>query len=259
MKFIKIALKEICQVAKIAWFNFSDFFWFQTNIHIICLGDSHIGVFREISQKKLIPQLNFDVISVSGATAQGIVNPNSQTNALEIFERRLKLAKPWQPIFIQLGEVDCGFVIWHRAKKYGVSIEEQLEFSIKNYCAFLAKVKAMGFGHIYVLSAPLPTIADDTKWGEVANARREIAASQQKRTDLTWKYNLILEEKCLELGINFLDVTTQQLNKNTGVIADIFLNTEPLDHHLNPKAYAELIVTKIMQAPYFSKIVKSHG
>jgi len=52
-------------------------------IKILVLGDSHSEIFNYCNKKQ--KNIFFDVIIVSGATAQGSVNPNSNTNALEIF------------------------------------------------------------------------------------------------------------------------------------------------------------------------------
>jgi hypothetical protein len=52
-------------------------------IKILVLGDSHAEIFNFCNTKQ--KKYNFEVISVGGATAQGSVNPNSNTNALNIF------------------------------------------------------------------------------------------------------------------------------------------------------------------------------
>ena len=51
--------------------------------NILVLGDSHSGIFNYCNTKQ--QNIHFDVIVVGGATAQGSVNPNSNTNALNIF------------------------------------------------------------------------------------------------------------------------------------------------------------------------------
>ena len=126
------------------------------------LGDSHMRVFRKeihpVNAAHLMPHAWFDPCSVVGATARGLANPFSRTNALTIFRRRIELAEPWQPVVFQLGEVDCGFLIWHRAKELGESIDEQFERSIESYLAFMEEVRAQGFEQLFVLSAPPPTI-----------------------------------------------------------------------------------------------------
>lgn len=182
----------------------------------------------------------FDVVVAPGATAQSIVNPNSKTDALSMFSERLESAKRWQHLLMLLGEVDCGFVIWYRAEKYDVPVEAQLDLSLRNYLDFVDQQIARGF-EVHVLSAPLPTIADDQTWGEVANLRRDVKATQRERTALTITYNERLRTACHRRGIAFLDATTAQLDQKTGIIKSELLNEDLLDRHLNPDRYAEII------------------
>jgi hypothetical protein len=212
---------------------------------VLCLGDSHIRVFDHINRRRLVPDVRFFVFPVDGATAQGLVNPNARTDALRLFARRLRRAKTSAPVVFQLGEVDCGFVIWYRAEKHGVSVESQLERSITAYRDFLSHTRDDGFERIVVLSVPLPTIADDQTWGAVADARRDVTTTQRERTDLTLRYNALLEEACAGLGIRFLDVTSPQLDPETGLVSSVFTNADPLDHHLDDEAYANLIADRL--------------
>jgi hypothetical protein len=209
--------------------------------HVVCLGDSHLRVFYYISRRHLLPSARFHVFSVAGATSIGLTKPKSRTRALSRFNSRIAQAKPWQQFLLQIGEVDCGFAIWYWADRLGLSVTEQLEVSIRNYTTFLESLTANG-SPPWVLSAPLPTIRDGQDWGEVAKARREVTASQQARTDLTLEYNERLREACRTIGAEFVDVTSDQLDPQTGVVADRYLNPDPLNHHLAHEPYAEEIV-----------------
>ena len=219
--------------------------------HVLCLGDSHTRVFRYIAKHSLAKRekmpLRFDVVSVVGATAQGIANPNSKTNAFAIFRRRLSSVKSWQYVFLLLGEVDCGFVIWYRAQKYEENIQTQLTYSVDNYCNFIQQVKATVGTNVFVISAPLPTIADNQAMGEVANARKEVKATQSERSDLTIEFNRLLRERCHTLGVGFIDVTSAQRDPSNGLIHQRFINPDGLDHHLNNAEYSHLILKEIRQ------------
>jgi hypothetical protein len=124
-----------------------------------------------------VPGHSLKPFFVDGPTASGVSNPNSVTRSMALFTRRLERAKLWQHVLVQLGEVDCGFVIWHRAERHGISVDEQLERTQGSYVAFLANVLEMGFPHVVVLSAPAPTITDERgEWGAVPK-RSEVSAS----------------------------------------------------------------------------------
>jgi hypothetical protein len=163
---------------------------------------------------------------------------------------RLANTRPWQKLLLQLGEVDCGFVIWHRASRYGLAVEEQLTITIDCYTLFLQEVAAMGFSEIIVLSAPLPTIDDlPLEWqGSVASERKDVTASQEERTALTLRFNGELKKRCGTLGVTFVDATSGHLDRGTNLIDTRFLKETKLDHHLAPEAYSSLIADELGRA-----------
>ena len=209
---------------------------------MICLGDSHAEVFEQLD----LPGFALDVYRVEGATASGVENPNSQTQAGTHFRGRLRKASREQPVVVLLGEVDCGFVIWYRAAKHGTSVDDELARTLDGYASFLADVHA-SHPNLIVVSAPPPTIVDGQTWGAVANARSEIAASQRERTELTLRFNDAVREICAREGLAFCDVTPQMLGDD-GLIAGRFRNADPLDHHLDSASYATLLAPELLRA-----------
>ena len=206
--------------------------------HVLCIGDSHVQVMRHVHVRNVW----FRVKSLYGATASGVMNPNSATHSLSTFTAQLRRAKPWQAVLLQLGEVDCGFVIWHRAERRGLSVDEQLTYTLDSYSTFIERVVEMGFDRVIVLSAPLPTISDyPSEWGEVANLRSEVKATQVERTSLTLRFNEQLRERCHAMGAAFVDVTNGHYDPSTGLIDRCFLRDTHQDHHLADRPYAQLI------------------
>jgi hypothetical protein len=212
--------------------------------HLVALGDSHVAVIAEAARR---PELRWPVSTclVGGATAQGLHNPNSRTDALGQFRRRCDNARAWQYLVFMLGEIDCGFVIWYRAEKYGVSVESQVEHSLGGYRELLGRQIQRGFRTL-VLSVPLPTIQDGQDWGEVANARREVKASLRDRTDLTLEYNRRLATECAEIGAIFIDFTADMLDPESRQIRSEFMNPDPTDHHLNVEVFGELVARRLL-------------
>jgi hypothetical protein len=207
--------------------------------HVLCIGDSHVTALHRVE----VPGVWFWVDGIAGATASGVLNPNSSTRSGLIFKRRLQRAKLWQQVLLQFGEVDCGFVIWQRAEREGLSVEQQLTVTLDSYSSFIEQVVALGFARVIVLSAPLPTIGDlASEWiGPVASARKDVKASQAQRTQLTMRFNELLVERCSALGATFIDATSAQLDSATGLIDSRYLRATNLDHHLATKPYASLI------------------
>lgn len=199
---------------------------------ILVLGDSHSNVFN-LSKK------DFLVEFIGGATAQGSVNPNSKTNSLNIFTEKLKtldLSKI-SNVIIMLGEVDCGFVIWYRHKKHNISINEQLNLSIKNLFDFVDNIilKYFQADKIIIAGSVLPCIKDNTDKKFLCGLRSEVDATIEERTKLTLKYNDILKETTLEKGFNYIDITKYIINEKTKLIDEYYLSDDPYDHHLNSK------------------------
>jgi hypothetical protein len=208
-------------------------------MNVLVCGDSHTGVFRYSNTKQ--SKYKFNVCEVGGATALGLVNPNSKTNALPIFSKTIQNTKA-DKLMIMLGEVDCGFVIWVRAKRYNITVDEQINESICNLFNFIQKEIINNNKYkprdIIIAGSILPTIRDNTDKNLLGGARSEVDVSQKIRTIKTIEYNNILKMKCNEHGYEYIDVTNFILDKKENVVKSIFLNKNPHDHHLdNEKTY----------------------
>lgn len=203
------------------------------------VGDSHVQSF-EIAAALGLLRHPARFLIVPGATAVGLRNPESQTQALAQFRQGLLPARPGVVPVIQLGEVDCGFVMWWRAQTHGECLEAQLQASLAAYTGFVDSLLEVGYSHLVLTGAVLPTIRDGQQWGRVARARHAVTASQRDRTDLTIRYNQALAAMAAERGILYTDISAHVLDPETGLLADPFRNTTPGDHHLHPIKAAHL-------------------
>ena len=208
---------------------------------ILILGDSHSPIFNHRLFKKSFPHLSFNVVTVIGATASGLENPNSTTQAYPIFREAVKNSTTKRAV-VMLGEVDTGFVIWYRAQKYNESVTAMMEKAISSYSHFLLELKTQF--DVICISTPLPTIQDNNDWGEVANARREVKTSQIERTALTLEFNRTMQEFCEKNGICYLMLDNESLGEN-GIVKTTLLNSNPQDHHYDAEIYATLLVEKL--------------
>lgn len=209
---------------------------------LVVLGDSHANVFAHYLLKLRLPLTRFDICSVRGATASGLENPNSQTQAGPIFASKLAGVAPGSKVIILLGEIDTGFLVWHRALRHRVDVEETYAQALGAYLAFLDRLSVTW--RPIVISAPLPTIPDLTALGEVANLRKEVGVSQRERTRLAVRFNAAVEEHCRKRRRPFLNLDSCSLGED-GLVQAWLLNTNALDHHYSPKAYAALLATRL--------------
>ncbi|HTA27414.1 MAG TPA: hypothetical protein VK809_06485 [Bacteroidia bacterium] len=213
-----------------------------------CVGDSHIGVFEYIAnnpKKYKFSKIRFSFCKVFGATNMGLANPNSKTEAMPIFKSYIKTFKKKDTAILLLGEVDCGFVIWYRAEKYGLSIDTQMETSLSNYQHLILDICKILGTNVIICSIPLPTIKDGQTIGDIANKRSSVKASQKERTDLTLKYNTYLRKFCENTNIRYLDFEHETIDPVTGMVADAFLNETVTDHHLSDEKLAGVIYPKL--------------
>lgn len=208
---------------------------------ILVLGDSHSPVFTHSQFQTAFPHLLFDVVTVIGATASGLENPNSTTQAYPIFRNSAENSTA-QKVIVMLGEVDTGFVIWYRAQKYQESVSAMMDKAIQCYANFLLELKTKF--DVVCISTPLPTIEDGNDWGNIANARREVKASQVERTALTLAFNRTMQTVCEQNGICYVMLDSESLGEN-GVVKTELRNRDASNHHYDAENYANLLIQKL--------------
>jgi len=217
-------------------------------MNILFFGDSHTQKYIKHGANKIQNDVKFDVCYVKGATAQGAVNPNSKTKALSIYRKTLKRKKnnDYDYFAIMLGEVDCGFVIWFRAKKYNKTIHEQIMLAINNLEEFLKNdvEKVFSEDKIVVVGATLPTITDNTDKKFLNGARSEIDASLQERIDCTFEYNKQLSIMAEKNNYQYFDISDETFDQENYCVFPQFLNKNPYDHHFDGHSVAQFFVDK---------------
>lgn len=209
------------------------------DVRWLIFGDSHISAFRRAAELGLIDR-PAEFHEVRGATAMGLAKLESVTGARRQFEAALLPPQPGVIPVMQLGEVDCGFVIWYRAEKYGVPVCDQLDVSIASYFAFVDRVLAAGYPSLVVTGATVPTIRDGQDWGEVAHLRREVTTTLAERTRLTLAYNERLRQGADARGLPFVCIADAVIDPGTGTVADIYRRRDPRNHHLHAKRAGEI-------------------
>jgi hypothetical protein len=206
---------------------------------IISVGDSHSMIFEGIPN--LLP------VYVPGATNMGLKNPHSKTNALNVFERMLdQNLKEDDTIIFLMGEVDCGFVIWHRVEKYNETLESQMNESLSNYFNFIVKYKNL-CKRIVICDVVPPTMGDiQNIKDDNDNLRLEIKATQKERTNLTLKYNSEIERFCVENNFTYLSFTKEMLGED-GLVMEKYKNKHTEDHHLDRGTFSDILNKKMKE------------
>ena len=210
-----------------------------------CLGDSHVKALRLLNGE--FKHTRFKTVSVEGATVLGILNPNSKTNAMQIFEQSLAQGNSRDHLLFMLGEVDCGFLIWLLSQKREEESSVYYERAVSMYKSFLESQIKLGRKMI-VVSAPLPTITDKDREGIVTNLRKEVKASQKERTEMTLKFNQDIRFWCKNNGVEHVNLDAYALDNDTKLVKDEFKNKDKSDHH-----YDNGIMCKYLMEEFKSK------
>lgn len=196
--------------------------------------------------KGSISQGRLRVRTVHGATAAGLRNPNSITNALGDFRAFLEKQDRRSIVVLHLGEVDCGILIWLKAERKDVPIEESLESSVAAYLSFVDEIIADGFLDVIITSATFPTINDTDQLGGVVNERRsKIKATQAERTELTFRFNKRLEQEAGRRGLAYVDVSEDVLDQSTRLVKTSLRNRNPADHHMDSGLASAIWASKL--------------
>jgi hypothetical protein len=210
--------------------------------YVHAFGDSHGLIFKKFESN------TFKTCIIQGATVSGITNPNSQTQAYPKFKKYIeKFVVKGDYIIVELGEVDCGFVLWYKKEKNNENMEELLITTLNKYKEFLSLIisKQKKPQRLFVLSTIPPTIKDNQDWGEVANLRKTIEATQMERTMLTVQFNKKLKKIVHELGGIFIDLDNELIDPKSKLVKNYYLNENPLDHHLSQEKLGKLIMNNL--------------
>ncbi|MBN3823113.1 SGNH/GDSL hydrolase family protein [Burkholderia sp. Ac-20384] len=209
---------------------------------VLVLGDSHVRVFEHAWFVLLLPQVQFDVEYVPGATAIGIDNRHSITSALLRFTNRLHSSShDW--VLLNLGEVDTAYSLWKLVEFRSCPIPVLLDEAIRNYCDFITEVAESH--RVAVLSAPLPTLADQAApHDETAAVRQQVAATQRERTELAREFNARVKAFCITHGVPYLDSSQDALGAD-GLVKSSWKHTRRFDHHYARGPYARSLVRQL--------------
>ncbi len=215
-----------------------------TQYSALALGDSHIRIFNHYLFDYIFPRKSIHAIYVPSATALGIKNTHSKTQAHNQFVDALAQYN-YKHIMITLGEVDTSYTIWRNAQQGNNSVDKVLERSLNNYKDFLKIL--VTYAPTIVLSAPLPTLKDDVKCDDsITGIRSTVNISQKERTQLTVRFNQEIQTFCqTQQDIQFIDLDTVSMNKNGTVIFWLQNYKNLCDHHYNRFTYALLLIWRL--------------
>jgi|GEM_PF-6201173 len=210
----------------------------RTTIH--CFGDSETTLYEGLGDYFL--HLDFHVARIPGATALGMVNPNSRTNALGIIQERLRFIPLDAFVLFNLGVVDTSLVIWWQRQELGLPISTQFEKSLLNYTSFILQAREQGRRNILVSNLTLEILKDEYRKGVTNNHRKDIQATCYQMHDLARKYNARLRVFCRDNDLIFIDFEEDSWDVQNLEVKAACRPHDPYDFHLAPLGVQQLLV-----------------
>jgi len=212
--------------------------------NIAVLSDSHGAVFEYAYDNNLLFPHVLNAEIVAGATAYGLKKENSVS--YKKYENFILKNKKYSIVVLQLGEVDCGFLIWHRAKKYNTLPTEQIVHSLDGYkklldFLLLQKKKIIMAGVI------LPTIKDHQTVPKGLAPRDMVSATQKERSDLVLAFNEHLKMLAKEYGCLYVDITNETIDSKSGLLMDDYIEPSKVDCHQKCEKTAHIWARKLKE------------
>lgn len=215
---------------------------------VLFLGDSHVRPLAlnrgHLWKAGFMPA----VISVSGATASGIQNPHSTTGARERFSQALKSLNAESVAVVGLGEVDVGFLVYEKAARSGQSVRACTDEALARYIDYITEIEVRIGCRIVVLGIIPPTVDDYARWPGLDGARKSLRASIFDRRIETIYWNQTCRFEAQSRGWAWIEVLDNTTASNGSVLKQ-YQNDDPKDHHLEPRAYANLVTKKFLESP----------
>jgi hypothetical protein len=90
----------------------------------------------------------------------------------------------------------------------------------------------------------LPTIEDDNDWGEIANLRKEVKATQLQRINLTLEFNQAMQTFCEENNMSYISLDRDSLGEN-GLVDPYLLNEDRNDRNYDREKYTNLLIDRL--------------
>lgn len=222
--------------------RFSGYLKYKKDAKLIkVIGDSHTSIFDGYVGDDYI----FDQTRCHGSTARGSINPNTKTNSLAIFKKGLK-GKKGEKIIVQLGEVDCGYLIWYKNKHTGESIELATKKSIDNLFNFIkTEIRPIYEpNEIIVMGVIPPIIEDNTSPNFLKGKRADADVTLNQRLNLTNTWNKEVLKRCSDLGYLYLDINSEISNKH-GKVLEQYKNPDIWNHHLWEYSTIQVVLQKL--------------
>ncbi len=194
------------------------------------MGDSHARLFRGRGRT---------IVAIGGASATGLRRHDSTTGAARTFRARARARRDRATLV--LGGVDCGFVAWVRAQRYGRPVDETVREAVQVLEHFAVEFSPLCDGLALCTTAP-PALRDTAN--AISEKRRVVRVSLEERTRITKLYSSLVRRMVERRGFLLLDIERLTLDQGTGLLKECFFGP-PADHHMRPDVAAPVLSAEL--------------
>jgi len=211
---------------------------------ILVIGDSHAYSFYaaargfagnitatssddENGKSKYCGWTNYLACPMASPTAYGLTNNKSVTGAASKFRDCIRQVGNVDYVAVIMGEVDLRFLAYHRGRKKGVSVLEQIEQSKQNLFKFVeGSILSQGFkiNQVLVLGAAMKC-----PHSQITPMTQDLRLDSDT-SHAALRYNHALEVECEARGCHFANPVDDVFNYVRGEVDPFFWST-PLDFH----------------------------
>lgn len=191
----------------------------------------------------LHPIPGVSVLSVSGATMSGMVNPNSKTNARNIILSRIEAEKP-EKIIMCLGEVDVGYLAIVESSSE-IEVIEKIKYSTRKYLGFLNEISSLPYvNEVYASTIYPPIMSDENMPRSKIVDRRRIKYTVRERAAFVVLANKLI----MSSWERVLDVHRFFLARMEAV--GNFSHINPKDHHFSSTFYIKTMIDALVSQEF---------
>eukprot|EP01083_Nonionella_stella_P133389 405524_1 len=227
-------------------------------------GDSHTAFWGVASRFYINTKVAR--IRISGMSAQGLSNTKSHSQSSKSILSGFNKCHDGNTgyLVIQIGQVDIDYVWYFRQMKYKNTLhfDDQIEMSINHLLSFLNdNVSKHSNQNVKVIIHgvhPPPLSNEDMKQklyhhftnrGKLSKQYLDdnlVLPSHKERTQMALRFNKRLKQKCDECEGKFVcvDISSEIVDRNTGIVDAKYLKKDEIDIHLNPKSLVPVYHTK---------------
>jgi surface carbohydrate biosynthesis protein len=213
--------------------------------HWLVIGCSHVRYLRYLQINRALffgNTLHLECHELAGATAFGLCNPSSQSNALNVTRQLARRMASVDRIVVQFGEIDCRRAAWKAAEVSGRPIEVTIAESVAHLESYIKDEVLPHQKKVLILGAKPQIIGDDDFYKNSLEDERTVFKPLAEREKITVSFNAQLRKVAERLRVDYADIDHVLANSDSRrkFFENAFWDSYTNDTHGNAHYFATL-------------------